>query len=240
MVDDCFGVTHVDNQLFFGGEEGLYLTSLHFFERPVVDFDYISRTSQLRLEFGMNLAITWSILWKPTTFLKLLLRQFNFVSEVYYILFFTVISLIFFNHFWVLLSYLWGYNEILKRSLHTHNLCQHLFWKYSPTYWFLILPHLGPFFPFGDLQGFFEGWGQVHSFFWDHLCRLSAWVFEVHPYLFVFNFAQFGVLFPICAFSGLFLGGAATSICNFFRSFIYLFFLPSVRSDFFDIIIKDI
>ena len=100
-------------------------------------------------------------------------------------------------------------------------------WKYTPIFFFLIQPYLGPLFHFLGRSGlflwsgsgsktFFEptnvdykflfwqcnsiyfwGWGQAQKLFETYLCRQSTSGLEVRSYLFNFDLASFRASFAI-------------------------------------------
>ena len=99
---------------------------------------------------------------------------------------------------------------------------QFLFWKYSPIFLFLIRPNFGPFCTFWALRGyFFWSYGAIFgvqvrfkNVFGTYWCRLSIFVLEVQPYLYVFNSGKFlTFLGPLVFFGqlGLFLGSRSGS-----------------------------
>ena len=70
-------------------------------------------------------------------------------------------------------------------------------WNYSPIFLFLFWPQFGPLgLFFLALWAFFWGLGEVQNIFGTYICSKSTLVFEVQPYLFVFDSARFGAFFP--------------------------------------------
>ena len=98
----------------------------------------------------------------------------------------------------------WGSRSGSKTLLEPTNVDdQFLFWKYSPIFLYLILPHFGPLLHFPLSFG---------AIFWitirlkTHFWSLLILVLEVKTYLFVSDLAIFGAFSALFGFFGAIFG----------------------------------
>ena len=63
----------------------------------------------------------------------------------------------------------WGKDQVERFVGPTHIACKLLFWKYIPSFLFIIWPDLWPFWPFWASYTIFRGQGQVQKLSWDLL-----------------------------------------------------------------------